>query len=556
MKRFLTSFAGCFFLTSGLGAQEEVPGDEFFKVEVLEEGLVDAMEIAVVPNGDVLIAERTGALKWYQAKTGETKVLKQFEVSVRSQKKFSRETGLLGVTCDPNVLKNGWVYCYYSPKKPEEHRLSRFTLSKGVLKDEKVLLRIPQTRKEGVCHEGGSLAFDRAGHLFISTGDNTNPFASDGVAPLDEREGREHINAQRSAGNTNDLRGKILRIKPESDGTYSIPAGNLFEKGKAGTRPEIYVMGCRNPWRIGIDQKTNVLYWGDVGPDARKNSSRGPQGYCEINQAATAGNYGWPYFVADNKAYTRYDFETKALGKAYNAKGPVNDSRLNTGMKVLPEARKPFWFAKRSCYCAGPVYHHADFLGGAGKMHEALDACLVTYDWNSGKMQLSKVGEDGSLVWKKDWLHGKKFVHPSDLEFGADGSMYVLEYSSGWYDGSDGELKRVTYSKEKQLVDKNEADPRLVGISQKHPGYALLAGATCLSCHQTKAKSIGPAYEQVALRYRGDDKADQILAEKIQKGGVGNWGEIPMPPHSQYTEEQLSQMVHAILSLAPEEHKE
>ena len=543
----------------GLVDGQEIPKDSFFKVETLSEGLVDAMEIAVLPTGDVLIAERTGALKWYQPESGKTVVVKEFDVAVRHKEKkkwVSRETGLLGVTADPGFVKNGWIYCYYSAEEVEEHRLSRFTFKDGKLTDEKVMLRVPQTRAEGVCHEGGSLAFDSSGHLFVSLGDNTNPFASDKYAPLDERPGKESINSQRSAGNTNDLRGAILRITPQPDGSYTIPEGNLFPVGTEKTRPEIYVMGCRNPWRIGIDSHTDTLYWGDVGPDSRKDSRRGPQGYCEINQAPTAGYYGWPYFVADNQAYARYDFETKKIGDKFDPAKPVNESRLNTGLKNLPPARVPFWFVSRSCYCAGPVYHYDDYPDSADKLPKSLDGCLVTYDWNNGHMQLSKVGPDGELEWKEEWLHSKKFIHPSDVEFGPDGSMYVLEYSSPWYDGRDGKLTRVTYTTEEQELVETPPDPRLEGISPKHPGYALLGEAICLSCHQTQVASIGPRYIDVATRYRGDDKAADMLAKKISEGGTGVWGEAYMPPNPQYNREQLSQMVDAILSMAPEEHKE
>ena len=558
MKTALGLFFGtlCSFT---LQAQDEVPGDEYFKVETLSEGLVDAMEIAVLPTGDVFIAERTGALKWYQPENGETVVVKEFDVSVmreKKKKKFSRETGLLGITADPDFMNNGWIYCYYSPEKKEEHRLARFTFKDGKLSDEKILLHIPQTREEGVCHEGGSLAFDSDGNLFVSLGDNTNPFASDKYAPLDERRGRESINSQRSAGNTNDLRGAILRITPQPDGTYAIPKGNLFPVGTKKTRPEIYAMGCRNPWRIGIDSKTNTLYWGDVGPDSNKDTGRGPRGYCEINQAQTAGFYGWPYFVADNKPYARYDFETKEVGEKFDPAKPVNESRLNTGLKDLPPAREPFWFEPRSCYCAAGVYHFDNYPESETKLPESLDNCLVTYDWNNGHMQLSKVDSSGSLLWKKDWLISKKFIHPSDVEFGPDGSMYVLEYSSGWYDGDDGRLKRVTFTQEKQESKMAAADPRLEGISPKHPGYTLLGEAICLSCHQTHKASIGPTYMDVATRYRGDKKAGETLAKKIREGGAGVWGEVPMPPNPQYNREQLSQMVDAILSLAPEEHEE
>ena len=76
-------------------AQDEVPGDDYFKIETLSEGLVDAMEIAVLPTGDVFIVERTGALKWYHPECGETVVVKEFDVAVlrnEKKKRFSRET--------------------------------------------------------------------------------------------------------------------------------------------------------------------------------------------------------------------------------------------------------------------------------------------------------------------------------------------------------------------------------------------------------------------------------------------------------------------------------
>ena len=144
----------------------------------------------------------------------------------------------------------------------------------------------------------------RKGNLFLSTGDNSNPFAT-GYAPIDERPGRSPWDAQKSSANTNDLRGKIIRIHPEPDGTYTIPEGNLFPKGTPKTRPEIYTMGHRNPYRISVDKHTGFLYWGDVGPDAPADSAgRGPRGLRrDRTRRAAPGNFGWPYFVGDNKAY-------------------------------------------------------------------------------------------------------------------------------------------------------------------------------------------------------------------------------------------------------------
>lgn len=555
LKNFLRILL-LFALPCGSSRAANVPNDEFFKVETLAVGLVDAMEMTVLPTGDIFIAERTGALKWYSPSKKEVKLIKQFEVSIKKGGK-SRETGLLGITCDPNFMKNGWVYIYYSPIKPEIHRLSRFTFKTGALSDEKVMLEVEQSREDGVCHEGGSLATDNRGNLFLSLGDNTNPFKSDGYPPLDERRGNESGNSQRTAGNTNDLRGKVLRIRPTPAGTYEIPAGNLFPKGTPQTRPEIYAMGCRNPWRIGVDRRTGTLYWGEVGPDAQSDSTRGSKGYCEINQAATAGYYGWPYFVADNKPYAAFDFDKNEIGKMFVAESPENLSRLNTGLKKLPAARKPLWFANRSCYCAGPVYYFDDYGSSETRLPKELDSCLITYDWNNGRMQLTKLNKSGEMDWKEDWLKDKKFVHPSDVEMGPDGAMYVLEYGSAWYDSTDGKLKKVTYSSGgKEVVANEGADPRIAGMDPKHPGTLIISQAICLSCHQTQVKSVGPSLLDVANRYRGKAGAASTLTQKILKGGAGAWGEIPMPPNAQFNEEQVSQIVDAILTMDSGGHKE
>ena len=79
------------------------------------------------------------------------------------------------------------------------------------------ILDVPTSRGM-CCHVGGDIDFDAAGNLYLSTGDDTNPFDSGGFAPIDERADRNPaFDAQRTAGNSNDLRGKVLRIKPGAD---------------------------------------------------------------------------------------------------------------------------------------------------------------------------------------------------------------------------------------------------------------------------------------------------------------------------------------------------
>ena len=105
-------------------------------------------------------------------------------------------------------------------------------------------------------------------------------------------------------------------------------------------------MGHRNPFRIQVDQETGWVYNGEVGPDANnENANRGPRGYDELNQIRQAGNMGWPYCIADNKAYRdwhvtgtasragrRRTFDCAAGG------GPNNTSNYNTGLAKTPPA--------------------------------------------------------------------------------------------------------------------------------------------------------------------------------------------------------------------------
>src|SRR5260221_5441781 len=158
------------------------------------------------------------------------------------------------------------------------------------MSSEKILLVIPTQRLQ-CCHSAGSLFMHTNGDLYISVGDNSNPFSSDGFAPLDEQPGRSPWDSQKSASNENDLRGKILRIHPQPDGSYTIPSGNLFPPGTPSTKPEIYIMGCRNPFRMAVDEGTRRLYSGDVGPDATADvASRGPKSYHESDQDRSDGN--------------------------------------------------------------------------------------------------------------------------------------------------------------------------------------------------------------------------------------------------------------------------
>ncbi|GGN11686.1 hypothetical protein GCM10010967_54590 [Dyadobacter beijingensis] len=446
-------------------ADAQVPEENRFQKVVLTENLNEPLELAVLPDERVLFIERHGAVKLYSPVSRKTTVLATIPVSTRYSDNSEAEDGLLGVNIDPHFAQNHWVYFYYSPAgSTPENVLARYELKGNALDlaSKKVILRIP-VQRDNCCHTGGSIDWDSQGNLYLSTGDNTSPRASDGYAPIDERPGRSPFDAQKSSSNTADLRGKILRIHPEADGSYTIPEGNLFPKdaGDAKTRPEIYTMGHRNPYRISVDKKNGYLYWGDVGPDAGKDSTGlGPAAEDEFGQARKAGNYGWPYFVGDNKAYWDYDFETKKSGDKFVPEKPVNNSPNNTGLNGLPPAQKAFiWYpaaeTKRfpllgsggRSAMAGPVFY-AEHFGNAKRAFPAYyDKKLFIYEWMRDWIIAVTLSPKGDYVKMERFLPNLKLEHPIDMAFGPNGDLYILEYGQGWFMGNpESKLVRIEYN--------------------------------------------------------------------------------------------------------------
>ena len=425
---------------------------------IVASGLLDPMEITIAPDGDLFVIEREGRVLRVHPATGAMFVIGKLQVTALNEKnrssKWAREDGMLGITVDPQFAKNQRLYIYYSAADIMANRLSRFTLKDGMLDmaSEKKMLEVPTDRRDRVCHHGGSLSFGTDGLLYMSCGDNTNPFESGGVAPIDDRDGHDHANAMRSAGNTNDLRGKILRIKPTEDG-YTIPAGNLFPPGTAKTRPEIFAMGCRNPFRMSLDPKTHTVYWGEVGPDAGKPSEKGPAGHDEVNQAKSAGNYGWPFVIANNKGYPIIDFNTGKSTSVTDPAAPKNPSKMNTGLTDLPPARSALiWYPYDNSQeyplmgsgsrnaMAGPVFYY-DAKRKYNILAQEDDHSLITYDWMRNKAWKVKLNDKEEFVKMEVFMEG--FQHPMDMEMAADGSIYLLEYGSDWYFNKNGRIRHL-----------------------------------------------------------------------------------------------------------------
>lgn len=89
------------------------------------------------------------------------------------------------------------------------------------------------------------------------------------------------------------------------------------------------------------------------------------------------------------------------------------------------------------------------------------------------------------------------------------------------------------------------------GLLATAPAFAsaeLAKAKNCLACHAADKKLVGPAYKDVAAKYAGNKDAVAMLATKVQKGGVGAWGQIPMPANPQVNEAEAKTLVTWILS--------
>jgi cytochrome c len=88
----------------------------------------------------------------------------------------------------------------------------------------------------------------------------------------------------------------------------------------------------------------------------------------------------------------------------------------------------------------------------------------------------------------------------------------------------------------------------VVMAGQVQADEALAKAKNCLACHQVDKKVVGPAYKEVAAKYKGDKAAPAKLADKVVKGGSGVWGPVAMPPNPQVTPDEAKKLVAWILS--------
>ena len=225
--------------------------------ELVTEGLQNPWGMAFLPNGDILVTEKSGDIKIVR----DGKLLKQ-QISGVPEVYDNGQGGLLDIELHPNFEQNNWIYLSYASTEGSgsggNTAIARFELQGTRLANKKVLYKAtPNTTKRQ--HFGSRLAFDPQGYLYFTIGDRGNRDANPQNTSLDG--------------------GKVYRITDDG----AIPEDNPFANHSAA-KQAIYSYGHRNPQGLAVQPKTGKVW----------EHEHGPKGGDEVNLIEKGKNYGWP----------------------------------------------------------------------------------------------------------------------------------------------------------------------------------------------------------------------------------------------------------------------
>ena len=236
-------------------------------------------------------------------------------------------------------------------------------------------------------------------------------------------------------------------------------------------------MGLRNPFRIDVDPATNSVSWGDYGPDAgAADPQRGPMGYVEWQTTAINKpiNGGWPYCHGPNANYNEWNFATATPGPWFDCNAGAQNNSRGTPASPSAAGHRPDALLRRQQH--PPAVARADRLrpaGGQGPMggpvyhFDAANPSTTKFPayWDN-KAFFAEFSQDYLAVFDVQWPNGPvdhitNFLpnaaletngqpitdSPIDIEFGPDGSLYVLDYGDGFFrPNPDAGLYRIDYS--------------------------------------------------------------------------------------------------------------
>lgn len=284
------------------------------KVTVVAEGLDTPWSIAFMPDGRILVTERTGNLRVVK----DGKLLPDPVAGLPKIEEF-KQGGLMDIALDPDYAQNRYVYLSFMEKaekgpdaKPRDQDkgnrtvIARFTDDGTAFKDMKVLYK--GALVDSGFHFGSRFAFDKEGHIYFSIGER---------------------GSQDRAQDLMDAAGKVFRLNRDG----SVPANNPFV-GRSDALPEIFTYGNRNPQGLATQPGTGLIW----------ESEHGPQGGDEINIIRPGTNYGWPV-ITYGKTYglgLKIGEGTEKEGMAQPELYFVPSLAVN-GMTFYDGGSLPFW---------------------------------------------------------------------------------------------------------------------------------------------------------------------------------------------------------------------
>lgn len=366
------------------------------------------------------------------------------------------EAGVWGLAINPQTFdQDHFLYVIYSAgsaataSATNGWRVSRFRTHPVTrvidMESEKILMHIPAGNAER-WHTGTSMRFDNFGNLYIGMGDNE----ATAMGPA----------------NTADLRGGILRIKPDTTAArgYTIPAGNFGDywaevwtdsgfndrasayRDTGIVKPEIYVKGSRNPYSFGVDPyRLGWVAWSECGPD--RQGERGE----EHNFSTTPAFSGWPFWVGNGIRQSGYasgydepnEPKTTEEWAVFNPPTmtpavPVNNWMPIGGHDTLPPMHVPYHVATTGCAMGGPIVRYDGRINNPGKLPPHLDNVIISSTqagsttWHAIKIDTLTGTTPGTAttVFTMTKTSGQPSLrNSSETVQGPDGVLYVVDQS-------------------------------------------------------------------------------------------------------------------------------
>jgi glucose/arabinose dehydrogenase len=425
-------------------------------------GVSDVLKMAFVmpsetaANTDIIFIERFGAVKYYNA---EAKTLTL--IGTVTGISNATEDGLIGVAVE-RPFKDRVYLAYAKPGSGSapnsaisgSFRLSRYSMNSTShvmdMASEKVILNVPSVRNRW--HTSGAMAFDMDGNLYWSIGDNETVFTG--------------------PGNTHDLRGGILRIHPNEDGSgYTIPKGNFAEywaekfKSEGRTtlsakyqdtskvRPEIFIKGTRNAYTLSVDPYRKHVVYSQCGPDYGGNTEM-------HHNSLTPAFSGWPFWSGSTAVQSSL-LSTSQYGKngsaepaqsawatyaPTNKNTPVNNwtgtmaGTPGQGVDTLPPAATSKYIYGHSCAMGSVIWHYDGRVKNPNKFPPQMENVWLMGDYNTRKLRAAKVDAEGNVVGTVNATTGiftsgidteNGISSLVDLQQGPDGALYAINLGCG-----------------------------------------------------------------------------------------------------------------------------